>query len=128
MYIFGGSTTVALLNDLWEYALDTHAWTQIVTTMRSALSPRYDYSLIPHGNWLVVFGGYSDATDPFDSALHCFDLQRRRWSDLLAVSGEHPRERTYHAAIPCGGGVLIFGGSGSGNERFNDTFLLCMWP
>jgi hypothetical protein len=44
------------------------------------------------------------------------------------VGGEHPRARSAHAAIPCGDGFLIFGGSGSSEEYFNDTFLLRVWP
>ncbi|KAJ1624547.1 hypothetical protein T492DRAFT_911656 [Pavlovales sp. CCMP2436] len=127
MYVFGGhDSNEDSLNDLWEYALDARAWTQVICAGGNAPSLRWGHSLTPLGNRLVVFGGRDRLNNSFDSALHCFDLQRRRWSDLLAVSGEHPRERTYHAAIPCGGGVLIFGGSGSGNERFNDTFLLCI--
>ncbi|KAJ1618470.1 hypothetical protein T492DRAFT_892019 [Pavlovales sp. CCMP2436] len=81
------------LNDLWE-----------------------GHSLVPLGNRLVVFGG--NLANSLDSALHCFDLQRRRWSDL-AVGGEHPRGiASGHAAIPCGGG----------HELFNDTFLLRSHP
>jgi len=68
----------------------------------------------------VVFGGYIDATDSYDPELHCFDLQRRRWSDLV-VGGEHPHARSNHAVIPCGGGVLIFC---SNNTLLDDTFLL----
>jgi len=58
-----------------------------------------------------------------DPALHCFNLQHRRWSDL-AVGSEHPGVRMAHVMIPCGGGVLIFGGRGSSNELFDDTCLL----
>jgi len=68
----------------------------------------------------VVFGGTNHVTDPNDSVLHCFDLQRRRWSDLV-VGGEHPHARSNHAVIPCGGGVLIFC---SNNTLLDDTFLL----
>ncbi|KAJ1624058.1 hypothetical protein T492DRAFT_882564 [Pavlovales sp. CCMP2436] len=107
MYVFGGRSGGGWLNDLWEYALDTR------------------HSLIPFGNRLVVFFG--DLANSLDSALHCFDLQRRRWSDFVA-GGEHPRARIGHTVIPCGGGALIFGGYGSGGKHFNDTFLLRVWP
>jgi len=85
----------------------------------SAPSLRVGHSLIPLSNRLLLFGG--------DPVLHCFDLQQRRWSDL-AVDGEQPRACTLLVAIPCRGGVLIFGGRGSGNERLNSTFLLCVRP
>ncbi|KAJ1641236.1 hypothetical protein T492DRAFT_853454 [Pavlovales sp. CCMP2436] len=49
---------------------------------------------------------------------------RRLLQRDLAVGGEHPRARYGHAAIPCGGGVLITGGLNSGGERLNETFLL----
>ncbi|KAJ1619074.1 hypothetical protein T492DRAFT_430312 [Pavlovales sp. CCMP2436] len=136
MYIFGGDTrdnTTARvsLNDLWVYALGTRAWTQVVSVGGSAPSPRAGHSLTPLGNRLVVFGGYDqhvvNMASSFDSALHCFDLQRQRWR-CLAVGGEQSRACSDHAAIPCGGGFLIFGGRGSGGERFNDTFLLRVWP
>jgi hypothetical protein len=127
MFVFGGSTFEFAFNDLWEYALDTRAWTQVVSTGGSAPSPRLYHSLTPLGSRLVVLGGRDlHAANSFDSALHCFDLQRRRWSDL-AVGGRHPRARTGHAAIPCGGGVLIFGGCGS-THVLKGTFLLRVWP
>jgi len=131
MYVFGGNTEGNLLNDLWEYALGTRAWTQVVSAGGSTPGRRFGHSLVPLGNRLVVFGG-TNTNSPFEanslnSALHCFDLQRRWWSDI-AVGGEHLRARSDHAAIPCGGVVLIFGGLGSGGEHFNDTFLLRMWP
>jgi len=71
---------------------------------------------------------YSDATssNSNDSTLHCFDLQRRRWSSPTAVA-EQPRARWGHAAIPCGSGVFIFGGRGWCGEFLNDTFLLRVW-
>ncbi|KAJ1619438.1 hypothetical protein T492DRAFT_916000 [Pavlovales sp. CCMP2436] len=114
------------LNDMWEYALDTRAWTQLVSAGGSAPSPREGHSLIPLGNRLVVFGGCNYAINSYDPALHCFDLQRRRWSGLTA-DGEHLRARTGHAVIPCGDGVLIFGGLGSSKTLFNDSFLLRVW-
>ncbi|KAJ1634523.1 hypothetical protein T492DRAFT_566830, partial [Pavlovales sp. CCMP2436] len=80
MYIFGGSAAEVLLNDLWEYALNARAWTQMVSTGGSAPSPRRGHSLVPLSNRLVVFGGCDNATNSNDSGLHCFDLQRRRWS------------------------------------------------
>ncbi|KAJ1632226.1 hypothetical protein T492DRAFT_990639 [Pavlovales sp. CCMP2436] len=128
MYIFGGGTAGVSLNDLWAYALGARAWTQVVSAGGSAPSPRGGTSLVPLGNRLVLFGGSDpNVASSFDSALYCFDMQRRRWS-RLAVGGEHSRARNYHAAIPCGGGVLIFGGRSSSGERLNDTFLLRVWP
>ncbi|KAJ1633171.1 hypothetical protein T492DRAFT_982778 [Pavlovales sp. CCMP2436] len=128
MYVFGGDdVNNASLNDLWEYALDTRAWTHVLNTTESAPFPRSDPSLVPLGNRLVVFGGYNYAIESYEPALHCFDLQRRRWSDF-AVGGEHPHARTSQAAIPCGGGFLIFGWANSSDEVFfNDTFLLRGW-
>jgi len=98
----------------------------VVSAEGSAPSPRYCHSLIPLGNRLVVFGGCNYAINSYDPALHCFDLQRRRWSGLTA-DGEHLRARTGHAVIPCGDGVLIFGGLGSSKTLFNDSFLLRVW-
>jgi len=129
MHIFGGGMAGGPLNDdLWKYALGTRAWTQVVSAGGSAPSPRHGHSL---GNRLVVFGG--GTRNSFDSSLYCFDLQRRRWSDL-AVGGEPPCARANHAAISCGDGVLVFGGSGpfidiQGTLKIcKDTFLLRVWP
>jgi len=124
MYVFGGCTAMGLaFTDLWEYALDTRVWTQVVSARGSPPSPRVGHSLIPLGNRLMLFGGrYLNELD----SVHCFDLQRRRWSDL-AVSGEHPRVRINYAAIPCGDGVLVYGGLGTGGLCLNDTFLLRVW-
>jgi len=123
-----------LLNDLWEYALDTRVWTQVISAWGIAPFPSMDHSLIPLGNRIVVFGGLVPHEEAgmvgytHDSALHCFDLQRRQWRDLTtAVSVEHPHARSGHAVISCGGVVLIFGGYGPGGEHFNDTSLLRVW-
>eukprot|EP00302_Diacronema_sp_CCMP2436_P032062 CAMPEP_0179991216 /NCGR_PEP_ID=MMETSP0984-20121128/4868_1 /TAXON_ID=483367 /ORGANISM="non described non described, Strain CCMP 2436" /LENGTH=125 /DNA_ID=CAMNT_0021910495 /DNA_START=370 /DNA_END=747 /DNA_ORIENTATION=+ len=125
MYVFGGEDS---LNDLWGYALDTCVWTQVVSAGESAPCPRTGYSLVPLGNRLMVFGGINHVSKSLNSVLHCFDLQQRRWS-ILAVGGEHPRARKFHAAIPCGGGFLIFGGADSGDKPCNDhTVLLRVWP
>jgi len=124
MYVFGGRMTGGVaLNDLWEYALVTRAWTQVVSAGGSAPSPRHAHSLVPLGNRLVVFGGrYSHV----NTKLHCFDLRLRRWSNPR-VGGEPPRARGSHAAIQCGGGFLIFGGSDSRYAGLDDTFLLRVW-
>jgi len=125
MYVFGGNTTEDSFNDLWEYAMDKRAWAQ-VRTRGAAPSPRVGHVLVPFGDRLMVFGGRKYTDNSFDPALHCYDLQRRRWSDLK-VHGEHPQVRTGHAAIPCGSGFLVFGGLGQNGEYFNDTFLLRLW-
>jgi len=124
MYIFGGNTAGGLLNDLWEYTLDTRAWTQVISARGSAPSPHWRHSLIALGDRLVLFGGRGR------SALHCFDLQRRRWSNLTTggVRANNPCARSGHTLIPCGGGVLIFGGRGLDDEYLNDTVLLRVWP
>jgi hypothetical protein len=91
MFVLGGMTNEDSLNDLWEYALDMRAWTQVVSIEGTAPSARLGHSLIAFGSRLVVFGGRNPyVANSFDSALHCFDLQRRQWSGL-AVGGEHPR-------------------------------------
>mmetsp|Transcript_24792 Transcript_24792/g.58472 ORF Transcript_24792/g.58472 Transcript_24792/m.58472 type:complete len:96 (+) Transcript_24792:1-288(+) len=38
---------------------------------------------------LVVFGGCNYAINSYDPALHCFDLQRRRWSSLACEACHH---------------------------------------
>jgi hypothetical protein len=86
MFVLGGTSHAFpvndALNDMWEYALDTRAWTQVVSTGGIVPSPRFYHSLTPLGSRLVVFGGRNDSDDTFDSALHCFDLQRRRLPHL----------------------------------------------
>ncbi|KAG8470723.1 hypothetical protein KFE25_009144 [Diacronema lutheri] len=122
MYVFGGNTTKESFNDLWSYHVDTRAWTQVRT--KASPSARVGHALIPFGNRLMLFGGRKFSENTFDSALHCFDLQARRWSEL-AVGGLQPRVRTGHAAIPCNGGFLVFGGLSSvRDEYFNDVFML----
>jgi len=131
MYVFGGDDSNNYsLNELWEYTLDTRIWTQVVGAGGSSPSPRSGHSLIPLVNRLVVFGGNNPAQrQVFDLALRCFDLHRRRWIDLAVGGGDEiTRSRTHHAAIPCGGGVLIFGGCGSDYEHLNETVLLRVWP
>lgn len=71
----------------------------------------------------MLFGGRKYMDNSFDEALHCFDLQRRRWSELK-VGGDHPCVRTGHAAIPCSGGFLVFGGLGMNGDYYKDVYVL----
>jgi len=87
MYVFGGIAQGVSRNDLWAYALDAHAWTQVVGAGGSATFPRCYHSAIPLGNRLVVYGGNTGFHD--GRAPHCFDLQRRRWSSLACEACHH---------------------------------------
>ncbi|KAJ1632697.1 hypothetical protein T492DRAFT_867794 [Pavlovales sp. CCMP2436] len=121
MVIFEGFTGGSYVNDVLSFSVRTRPQHECAG---ASPSPRYGHAacrVAESINRLVVFGG--DLANSLDPALHCFDLQLRRWSGL-AVGGEYPPARTFHAAILCGGGVLIFGGGLSGGERLNDTFLL----
>lgn len=73
----------------------------------------------------MLFGGRKYMDNSFDAAMHCLDLQARRWSAVKA-GGDAPSARTGHAALACGGGMLVFGGLGSGENPtyFSDAFVL----
>ncbi|KAJ1624041.1 hypothetical protein T492DRAFT_912080 [Pavlovales sp. CCMP2436] len=91
MYVLGGiDSNTDSLKDLWEYAFDTRAWTQVVSSGGCLPYQRDGHSLVPLGNRLALFGGCDDVTGSYDPVLRCFDLQQRRWSGLAAAGLAKP--------------------------------------
>jgi len=63
MYVFGGiDSNTDSLNNLWKYAFDTRAWTQVVSSGGCLPYQRDGHSLVPLGNRLVLFGGCDDVS------------------------------------------------------------------
>jgi hypothetical protein len=54
LYVFGGQTGTACLDDLWSYSISGNRWTKIST----APFKRCFYSGVKYNNSLIIFGGY----------------------------------------------------------------------
>ncbi|KAJ1632196.1 hypothetical protein T492DRAFT_868653 [Pavlovales sp. CCMP2436] len=74
MYIFGGRSAGGSLNDLWEYALGTRAWTQVVSAggarhlraMATRSTPARAPAAILCGGGVLVFGGRGSSNECFN--------------------------------------------------------------
>jgi len=133
MLVFGGNTTKASFDDLWEFAVASATWRQVRAAGGSPPSGRVGHTLCAMGSRLLVLGGREYSTNLFDSRLHAFHFQTRRWSEVvLSARRGDAREasggtvlvrsalRTGHCATLHAGKLLLFGGLNDRNEMLDD--------
>jgi len=113
MYIFGGNTTKASFNDLWDYDVPSCEWRLVKTHGRSP-SGRVGHTITAVGSRLLVLGGREYTTNSFDSSLHSFNVRTKVWSqvplDTYLPGSERPPVRTGHCTTVHAGRLLLFGG------------------
>lgn len=116
----GRGAVILLANDgsTWRY---DGAWTDLgvpaLDSGRTGAALAYDRL---HGE-LLLFGG-SDIAENYSTTTH--RLTDAGW-EPLAVSGEPPPGRRYHAlAFVRGRGLVMFGGATSTDQQRGDTWLL----
>ena len=72
MFVFGGNTTLATFNDLWQFDTASAAWS-LVRAYGPTPSGRVGHTITAVGRRLLVLGGREYATNRFDNALHSSD-------------------------------------------------------
>jgi len=140
MFVFGGNTTRASFNDLWEFQVDLNRWRPIKGS-GAAPSGRVGHTITSVGSRLLVLGGREYATNQFDRVLHAFDTSTRRWSQVPlrqrgAAAGQGascaaaeseseeasvPVLRTGHSTDAFEGKLLVFGGLCSDGSYLGDV-------
>nr|XP_043615824.1 rab9 effector protein with kelch motifs [Erigeron canadensis] len=123
--IGGEDTQNYYLSDVQMLDSDTLTWTKLVTN-GELLPPRAGHTTIALGNYLFVFGGFTDAEDLYDD-LYMFDLETFKWTKVVTL-GVGPSARFSMAGStlhPQHGGSLIFiGGCNKSLEALDDMFYL----
>ena len=130
MIVYGGLNGNFLpdLSDTWALDLVSGQWTQLVES--DGPGERYGHvaAIDTDRDRMIVFGGL--VRDPITGManetndLWAFDLAANDWSPLEA-GGPKPARRQFAAGsvLPGRGSLILFGGR-SGNDFFDDTWLL----
>jgi uncharacterized protein (TIGR03437 family) len=117
--LFGGQDTVPR-NDLWEYSLEQHAWTEI--RVSGSLPPaRFGHTAVfdPVRRRLIIFGGQAGT---FFSDVWAFEIASGSWQQL-SPDDAGPSRRYGHSAIYATARdrmVISHGFTDAG--RFDDTW------
>ena len=144
MYIFGGEFSTATkfyhYGDLWRLDLKTNVWSFIDAT--NGPPPRSGHRMVVWRNYLVVFGGFYEASRGvrwYDD-LFFFDMRTEKWVKPKPVSGvaQRPSARSgfVFAAHPTRDTLFLYGGyakvSASSNaqrgRQLDDMWALHLTP
>ena len=135
LFLFGGTAGPAGASaELWEYAIDTRAWSQHKTTPAApAPAARMSHAMTSIGAKLLLFGGCVPSTGGLLSSdeLWQYDTITRAWSFLNAnISGSVPSARFGHATTAIGTRLFVFGGetaSGFSDEFWHYDIIEMKW-
>lgn len=123
LVVFGGTSPLGNLNDIWGLDLRTHQWSDLTPltdgpTPRPRLTPSAVYD--PQGQRMLMWSGQGD--EGFFNDLWAFDLKQGTWAEL-STTGAVPNRRygTVSALDPASGGMAIFAGF-TDEGRFGDTW------
>jgi hypothetical protein len=125
MVVFAGQGAMARLNDVWEFDLASHTWTDITPASGAAPVPRitpvsvYD----PVGHRMITWSGQTEGNG-FLNDVWSFDLSANTWTEL-APAGGPPNIRYGAAGVfdPVAGDLVTFAGFTS-SGRFDDVWRL----
>ena len=123
LVVFGGTSPLGNLNDIWGLDLRTHQWSDLTPltdgpTPRPRLTPSAVYD--PAGHRMLMWSGQGD--EGFFNDLWAFDLHQGTWAELSpAGAAPNPRYGTVSALDPASGDMAIFAGF-TDEGRFGDTW------
>jgi len=86
MFVFGGNTTKASFDDLWEFVVEAGAWRQVKAVGGTPPTGRVGHSLCAIGSRLLVLGGREYSTNLFDSRMHAFNFTSFKWNEVALQS------------------------------------------
>ncbi len=123
LVIFGGTSPLGNLNDIWALDLHTLEWADLTPpTDGPTPGPRLTPSAVydPKGHRMLMWSGQGD--EGFFNDLWAFDLAQGTWAEL-SPAGEvpNPRYGTVSALDPVSGEMAVFAGF-TDEGRFGDTW------
>eukprot|EP00698_Gefionella_okellyi_P005667 TRINITY_DN15136_c0_g1_i1.p1 TRINITY_DN15136_c0_g1~~TRINITY_DN15136_c0_g1_i1.p1 ORF type:complete len:423 (-),score=52.36 TRINITY_DN15136_c0_g1_i1:99-1367(-) len=124
MFVFGGSNSTSLQNDLWTYDFQLRLWQTV--SLRSVIqpSPRQDAALVAdtQRQFLWLFGGYLTDGTARDE-LWIFDAVHSMWQ-LYSTMTPAPSARFGASMFSGTNELLLFGGLGTDSTCWRDTWRL----
>ncbi|NXV69306.1 kelch domain-containing protein 1 [Molothrus aeneus] len=109
-------------NDVHVFDTTTQTWSQPTIRGGDPPQPRAAHTCAVLGNKGYIFGGRVLQTRMND--LHCLNLDTWTWSGRINISGEKPRDRSWHTLTPIGEDRLfLFGGLSSDNVPLSDGWI-----
>ncbi|VDK46606.1 unnamed protein product [Anisakis simplex] len=129
MFVFGGCTsTYTAFNDLWTFDLTWHTWSRVVVSRAPFPSPKALATLLPYGDNLLLYGGFSKSspnpihqTSTFYNELHLYSADKNQWIEIITENSA-PKLASHSASI-VGDSMIVFGGS-MGNCSSNEIWVL----
>ena len=126
-FLFGGwnrdfgPTSTVTYNDLWEFGLSSHVWTELDS--QGSVPPPLEgasFAWDPQNGTLLLYGGCY----PCSSTIWSLDPSTVTWTKLPSAAGAVPSPRGSGAWSwdPVDQAEVLFGGT-NGLETFNDTFV-----
>lgn len=130
LMLFGGqsySQKGEYINDLWEYDVINHTWTEKATNSIKPL-PRQDFGLAysPDNHCIVLFGGWVDVFVATNDTW-IYDIEKDEWEEVYFNEGDvrpAPRYSMELAYVGNNKFMLFGGGCLSGDTAYpNDTWI-----
>lgn len=119
IYIYGGSDgNTPKSEDLFRYDLNTSCWERIEATGEIPVGREGHTACLLHGKYMVIYGGWGPKEDVLTD-VHCFDIEKKKWSQVIKKSGPDPKPRESQGSCAIKDYIYIFGGQGS-NETIGD--------
>jgi len=126
LYLFGGENVARTPIDSSIYSFDISkanaggSWQKIEATGEPP-APRIAHSQAVIGNKIYVFGGRQGLTvgEAALNDLHCFDVDTKKWTEVLKPNETFPPERSFHQMVAIGSSLFVFGGCGA-SGRLSD--------
>ena len=119
IYVYGGSDGVSKKSDeLLRYDLNTNSWECVDAEGVKPVGREGHTACIVQDKYMIVYGGWGPTEDVLTD-VHCYDMERNRWSEVIKKSGPDPKPRESQASCAIKDHIYIFGGQGD-NETIND--------
>lgn len=121
IYQFGGSDQNQLLNDFYEYSINTETWRKLETKGERP-SPRSGAKCCVCNDKIYFYGGYTQKNGDYFNDFYCYDPSQKTWKELT-LTGKNSRGITDHSMLAFKKYLLIFGGC-DGREKYNSLYRI----
>ncbi|MDP2435288.1 MAG: kelch repeat-containing protein [archaeon] len=125
IYYFGGVTTESLvLDELWSFDTETHAWAREAALCGQPPSPRTYHAAVTAGKHIYVYGG-TDGECVFGD-LFRFEPPTNTWQQIFIPLPPSKRPGVFgHSLTLIGQWLLIFGGHDD-QQHSSDLEIICL--